>query len=82
MNECRSDLRAASRLMEEYALEFEVEFQLEGYEDGWRCAVWSPWEEDGETIILIAYEDLPAAGSAVAAVEQAVALLREKMMPL
>lgn len=73
-----SDLQMADRLIEVYAQEFEVEINVQFYSDGYRCTVWTSETYDGDNLVLLGRDDLPAVESAVAAVHAWVAALREQ----
>jgi len=73
-----SDLQMADRLIEAYAQEFDVEINVQFYSDGYRCTVWTSETYDGDNLVLLGRDDLPAAESAVAAVKAWVSALRER----
>ena len=73
------DMQHARQLMEDTALDYNVEFMLDGKEDGWHCQAW--WMDDPreEETLIVDFEEMEATDTALAAVQRCVELLKQKL---
>jgi len=73
------DMQHAHQLMEDTALDYSVDFMLDGKDDGWRCQAW--WKDDSreEETLVVAFEEMEATDTALEAVQRCVDLLKQRL---
>src|SRR5690554_5556836 len=73
------DMQHAHQLMNDTALDYNVDFMLDGKADGWRCQAW--WQDPSreEETPIVAFEEMEATDTALAAVQRCVELLKQRL---
>lgn len=73
------DMQHARQLMEDTALDYNVDFMLDGKDDGWRCQAW--WQDPSreEETLIVTFEEMDPADTGLAAVQRCVELLKQRL---
>ena len=73
------DMQHAHQLMEDAALDYSVDFMLDGKADGWRCQAWARDDYHEEETLVVAFVEMEATDTALAAVQRCVDLLKQRL---
>lgn len=73
------DMQHAHQLMEDAALDYDVDFMLDGNADGWRCQAWGKYDSREEETLVVAFEEMEATDTALAAVYRCIELLQQRL---
>ena len=73
------DMQHAHQLMEDAALDYDVDFMLDGKADGWRCQAWWQAPSREEETLIVTFEEMEATDTALVAVHRCIELLQQRL---
>lgn len=74
-----TDLQEARWLMEDAALDYDVDFMLDGKDGGWRCQAWKRDDSREEETVVVAFEQMSLTETALEAVQRCIELLKQRL---